>query len=202
MKKTFLITLMMMFTLGCIAQNATQARKILDKTTAIIGNPKGAAANFKISGDKIPATTGKIAIKGNKFHATAGGAIVWYNGKTQWSYLKNTNEVNVTTPTEAQRMRMNPYTFMSMYKSGYTLGMVSKGGNYRVHLKAQSQQRSVQEVYITINQKTYTPSMIRMREGQKWTTIAISNFRTTPLSDAMFTFNAKDYPTAEVIDLR
>lgn len=194
--------MMMIFTLCISAQNAAQAKKILDKTTAIIGNRGGASANFKISGVKVGSATGSIAIKGNKFHARAGNAIVWFNGKTQWSYLKSTNEVNVTTPSEAQRMRMNPYTFISMYKSGYTLGMTPKGANYQVHMKAQNAQRSVQEVYLTINKKTYKPSIIKMREGQKWTTITITNFRTANLSDAVFTFNAKDFPSAEVIDLR
>ncbi len=194
--------MLMIFTLCASAQNATKAKQILDKTTAIIGNGGGASANFKISSDKIGAATGTIAIKGNKFHARAGNAIVWFNGKTQWSYLKSTNEVNVTTPTEAQRMRMNPYTFITMYRSGYTLGMTQKGANYQVHMTAQNAQRSVQEVYLTINKATYKPSVIRMREGQKWTTITITNFRTKALPDNVFTFNAKDFPTAEVVDLR
>ena len=75
------------------AQNATQARKVLDKTASIIGRKGGASANFKISSAKIGSTTGTIAIKGNKFHARTPQAIVWFDGKTQWSYMKSTEEV-------------------------------------------------------------------------------------------------------------
>ena len=46
-------------------------------------------------------------------------ATVWFNGKTQWSYMPSTNEVNVSTPNEVQQAAMNPYTFINMYKSGY-----------------------------------------------------------------------------------
>ena len=41
-----------------------------------------------------------------------------------------------------------------------------------------------------------------MRQSSGWITISISNVKSSNLSDALFTFNAKDYPKAEVIDLR
>ena len=202
MKKTILITLMVFVTLCVSAQNATQARRVLDKTAAVVGNRGGASADFKISSSNMGSTSGSISIKGNKFHARTSQATVWFNGKTQWSYLQSTDEVNITTPTEAQRMRMNPYTFITMYRNGYTLGMTSKGANYQVHMTAQNKQRTVQEVYLTINKSTYKPSIIKMRESGKWTTITISNFKTTNLPNSLFMFSAKDFPTAEVIDLR
>ena len=57
-------------------------------------------------------------------------------------------------------------------------------------------------MYITVNQKTSVPSQIRMRQKSGWTTIDIRNFQKKNLSDAVFRFNSKDYPNAEVIDLR
>lgn len=202
MKRIVFFFLLALVTINIDAQSATQARQILDKTTAIVGRKGGAQANFTVSSAKIGSASGSIAIKGAKFHARTAKAIVWYNGKTQWSYLKSTNEVNVSTPTEAQRMRMNPYTFMSMYKNGYTLSSTKQGANYQVHMVAQNKQRSVQEVYLTINAKTYYPSAIKMREGKTWTTITIRNFQAKNLPNSTFVFNAKDYPTAEVVDLR
>lgn len=188
--------------MGCYAQNAAEARKVLDRTANAISRKGGASASFKISSTKIGATSGTIAIKGNKFHARTPQAIVWYNGKTQWSYMKSTDEVNISTPTEAQQMSMNPYKFINMYKQGYTLSMTTSGQNYNVHLVAQNKQRPVQEMYILVNAKTYTPTQIKMREGQIWTTITISGFQAKPQADATFVFNAKDFPTAEVVDLR
>ncbi len=192
---------MVLMSLVANAQNAAEARKILDKTASVVGRKGGASANFTVSSSKVGTVSGSIAIKGNMFHARTPQAIVWYNGKTQWSYMKSTNEVNISTPTEAQKMKMNPYTFLTMYKSGYNLSMTRKGKNYNVHLVAQNKTRSVQEVYLSIN-SSYTPTTVKMREGQTWTTIAITNFRAQSQPTSTFTFRVKDFPSAEIIDLR
>ena len=99
-------------------------------------------------------------------------------------------------------MSMNPYTFITMYKSGYTLALDKKGKNYVVHMTAENTKRSVQEVYITIDKGSYIPSLIKMRQGNTWTNISVYNFVAKDLADSQFVFNAKDFPKAEVIDLR
>lgn len=190
------LALMLVASMGMSAQTA---RQILDKTAAKVSNKGGFTATFRMSGGQ--SVSGTVAVKGNKFHAVAGGGEVWFDGKTQWAYLAQTQEVNVTTPTEAQQLRMNPYKFLSIYKSGYNMTKKNVSGGYEVHLTAQNKQRSIQELYVTVS-KAYVPKAVRMRSGKSWTTITVSNFRTQSLSDATFRFNAKKYPKAEVIDLR
>lgn len=180
---------------------ATQARKVLDKTAAVVGNSSGATANFSMSG-KYGKSLGTISIKSNKFMARTSQGIVWFDGKTQWTYVKDNEEVNVTTPNEAERQAMNPYQFITIYKTGFNMSLKTVGGNYQVHLTAQNKKRTIQEMYILINKSSYKPSQVKMRQSNGWTTINISNFRKATLPDAMFRFNAKDYPNAELIDLR
>ena len=192
--------MLLVLTVSISAQNATQARKILDKTASIIGRKGGAVANFSISG-KYGNSSGTIAIKGNKFNAKTPQAIVWYDGKTQWTYMKKNQEVNVSTPTEAQQQSMNPYKFISIYKNGFKLGMKNVSEGWQIHLYATNQKRTIKEMYITVG-KDYLPRTIRMRQANGWTTISVSNFKAKNLSDSAFRFNAKDYPHAEVIDLR
>lgn len=193
--------MLLLISLAGHAQNAVQARKVLDKTARLVGRKGGASADFAITSSKYGNQSGTLAIKGTKFHAKTNQANVWFNGKTQWSYMKKTNEVNVSTPNEAKQMSMNPLKFISMYKNGYNLGMTTTGGNYKVHLTATNQRRSVPEMYITVK-KNYEPIEVRMRQGKTWTTIAISNFQAKNLDDKVFEFNSKDFPTAEVVDLR
>ena len=200
MKRLSLIILAILLATGLYAQNAAQARKILDKTAAIVGRKGGASANFSMSG-KAGNTSGTISIKGTKFNAKTPQAIVWYDGKTLWTYMKNNQEVNVSTPTKASQISMNPYTFINVYKSGYKLGVKNVSGGWQIHLTATNNARTIREMYITIG-KNYYPKTIKMRQSNGWTTINVSNFKAKNLSDATFRFNAKDFPHAEVIDLR
>lgn len=194
-----LLAFMAVLSLGAFAQTAQQ---VLDKTAKVIGNKSGASANFSMSSPKYGSASGTIAIKGKKFNARTAQATVWYDGKTQWAYMKKTNEVNVSNPTQAQQMSMNPYTFINIYKTGYTSTMKTIGSNYKVRLVAQNKKRTVQELILTIDKKSYIPSQIKMRQGNTWSTITVSNFKAKSISNSTFVFNSKDFPKAEIVDLR
>ena len=182
--------------------NPAQARAILDKTSKVIGHKSGVSAAFTLNNPTTGNVSGTIAVKGGKFNARTPQAIVWFNGKTQWTYMKKNNEVNISTPTQAQQQMMNPYTFINVYKTGYKMSSTKAGGSYEVHLVAQNQKRSIQEMYVTVNSKTYVPSRVKMKHNGRWYTVTISNFSAKKLPDSLFAFNSKDYPSAEVIDLR
>ena len=177
------------------------AKEVLDKTAAVVSAKNGAQASFSIKGDDF-STSGTIAIKGRKFHATTPQAVVWFDGKTQWTYVKKNDEVNVANPSESELAAINPYSFIYMYKKGYSYTLTKKGANYEIHLKATDKKRSIQELFLVINQKTSVPSRIRLKQKKEWTTIDIQNFKTSSLSDGLFRFNSKDFPSAEIIDLR
>ena len=202
MKKSFIITLLLaLVSTLSFGQNASQARSILDKAASVIGRKGGATANFSTSG-KYGNSSGTIAIKGNKFRATTPDAIVWYDGKTEWTYIKKNEEVNVSTPTEAQQQAMNPYKFITIYKNGFNLSMTSTASDHNIHLVAQNQSRTIKEMYIIVDKRTNLPKQVKMRQQNGWSTINISNFKAVNQSDATFRFNSKDFPHAEVIDLR
>ena len=146
MKRLHFIIVALLLSMAVYSQNAAQARKILDKTAAVVGRKEGASADFSISGKHANAS-GTISIKGNKFNARTSQAIVWYDGKTQWTYMKNSQEVNVSTPTEAQQQSMNPYKFINIYKNGFKLGMKNVSGGWQIHLYATNQKRTIKEMY-------------------------------------------------------
>jgi hypothetical protein len=57
-------------------------------------------------------------------------------------------------------------------------------------------------MYIIVDQKSYHPTHMKMKQNGKWSVILISGLKATSLSDGLFQFNAKDFPKAEIIDLR
>ena len=92
-----------------VSLNAQTARQVLDKTAGVITSKGGATARFSISGSKIK-SEGSISLKGNKFYASTPQATIWFNGKTQWSYMKSSNEVNISTPNEAKQAQIEHAT--------------------------------------------------------------------------------------------
>lgn len=192
------------FTLICALSlanvSAQTAKEILDKAASVVNAKKGATADFVMSG-KYGNAAGTISIKGNKFVANTPQAKMWYDGKTQWTYMTSTEEVNVSTPTEAQQQTMNPYRFINLYNMGYSMTKKDVKNGYEVYLKATNPKRTITEMYITVNNQ-FVPTNVKMKTAKGWTNINISNFRKASLPDKAFRFNAKDYPKAEVIDLR
>lgn len=192
------------FTLICALSlanvSAQTAKEILDKAASVVNAKKGATADFVMSG-KYGNAAGTISIKGNKFVANTPQAKMWYDGKTQWTYMTSTEEVNVSTPTEAQQQTMNPYRFINLYNMGYSMTKKDVKNGFEVYLKATNPKRTITEMYITVNNQ-FVPTNVKMKTAKGWTNINISNFRKASLPDKAFRFNAKDYPKAEVIDLR
>ena len=197
-----ILNILVMLAVTICSANAQTAKLVLDKTASVLSNKGGVTANFSITGKNIGTTSGKISVKGRMFQATTPQAMVWFNGKTQWTYMKSQQEVNVSNPTEAELQAINPYNFINIYKKGYSYTMKTVSAGYEVHLKATDAKRQIQEMYITVNKSTYAPSQVKMRQGKKWTTINVSSLKKANLSSSVFTFPSKDYPNAEVIDLR
>lgn len=198
MKKIVLTMTLLLATAASYSQTATQ---VLDKAAQKLTIKTGVSANFKATTTQ-GTISGTIAVKGNKFMATTQHTKVWFDGKTQWTYLTRNDEVNISNPKESELQSLNPYNFLTMYKKGYKSTMSKNGTSYVVHLTADSKAKKVQEMFITVYSKSYALSQVKMLQGKKWITFDVSNLKQEALADAMFSFNAKDFPSAEVIDLR
>lgn len=199
MKKHFAIIMMLLLSVGAQAESA---KRILDKAAATVSNPGGVQAHFQMISKQFGTTEGEIAVKGNKFHATTPDATIWFDGKTQWTYMKGNDEVNISNPTEAQLQAINPYNFINIYKKGYKLEAKKVEHFYEVHLIPTDKNRKIQEMYIVVDETSYHPTHVKMKQKDKWSTIIISQLTTASLSDNLFQFNSKDFPKAEIIDLR
>ena len=202
MKKYLLISLSFIIChLSFSEAHAQSAIKVLDKAASTIALKNGVKADFKMTGG-MGSASGAIVIKGKKFHATTPQATIWFDGKTQWTYLKDNDEVSVTTPNESQLQAINPYNFLNLYKKGYDATLNSSGNSHVVHLTATSTERKIKEIFITVDKKTNYPTQVKMLQGKKWTIFDISNLKKQNIPDSQFKFNSKDFPKAEIIDLR
>lgn len=197
------VAVMALFTMHCSLFTATAqtAKSVLDKAAANVSAKEGIRANFKMTGSHGN-TSGQIAVKGRKFYATTPMATVWFDGKTQWTYMKNNDEVNISNPTEAQLQAINPYNFINLYKKGYNYTLNKSGNDFVVHLTATNANAKIKEMFISINKNSYNPNQVKLLQGKKWTIFDITDLKKQAVADSQFRFNSKDFPSAEVIDLR
>lgn len=201
--KKYILALSIVFSLFTVSSvQAQSAKEVLDKCAAKVSARNGVKADFSMTSAQYGDASGKIAVKGKMFHATTPVATMWFDGKTLWTYMSKTEEVNVANPSESQLQVLNPYNFVNMYKKGFKYTMTHTDKSYKVHLTATDQSRRVREMFITVDKKTYHPTEVKLLQKQKWTTFVISNLVTSKLPDSEFRFNSKDFPSAEVIDLR
>ena len=201
MKRTYLLVLILFLSVSLSAQKDKQAREILDKTTNALQQAGGIRATFGGTGN------GTLLLKGNQFYLNSGGIQSWFDGKTQWSYLESSEEVNVSNPTPEELQTINPYALLSIYKNGYNYkyaGTKSRNGKqgFEVILTPENKQ-DITSITLFVSQ-TYQPLYIKVEQNNKSATeIIVTSYQTNqPLDNATFKFDTKKFPNAEVIEFR
>lgn len=212
MKKLFLL-LLCVLGLTCNL-SAQSAKSVLDKTSATFNQKGGIKATFTLknfTGQKQTGTpvTGNILLKGKKFRLNAEGITTWFDGKTQWTFIPENEEVNMTEPTDEELQAINPYNFLNFYKKGFTY----KFGNtkrfqgkdiFEVTLLAKSNKMDIKQVVLFVEKSSYQLLQIKFRQGtNNWVSITVNSFNGgQKIEDSAFVFTEKDAPGAEIIDLR
>ena len=201
MKRTYLLVLILFLSVSLSAQKDKQAREILDKTANALQQAGGIRATCGGTGN------GTLLLKGNQFYLNSGGIQSWFDGKTQWSYLESSEEVNVSNPTPEELQTINPYALLSIYKNGYNYkyaGTKSRNGKqgFEVILTPENKQ-DITSITLFVSQ-TYQPLYIKVEQSNKSANeIIVTSYQTNqPLDNATFKFDKKKFPNAEVIDLR
>lgn len=151
---------------------------------------------------------GIIQMRGDKFAYVTPDMQVWYDGKTQWTYVERNEEVYVTEPGGEELQFTNPAVLLRTYKKGYEAKYIGestsasgktaydveltpkkKGDIVRVSL--QIEKSSSFPVRIVIEDKNGTRTMI----GIDKLMFGVNQ------PDSLFVFNKENYPEADVIGL-
>lgn len=201
MNRIYTLFFLLMLTLSLSAQQDTKAKNILDKTVEKYNQSKGISVIFGGS------QSGKLLLKGEKFQLTTQDVTTWFDGQTQWSYLKQNEEVNISTPTPEELRAINPYAWLSLYKQGFNYrysGVKTREGKqgHEIVLTPQTKQ-DIQSITLLIG-SDYEPIYIGIlpTEGQMQEFI-VHNYRIQlNLNDNAFRFDKSKYPNAEIIDMR
>ncbi len=214
MKRTLLLLVGTLLFFPLFAQkNSKQARVILDRVADKARNGEGYGVKFSAltyMGDQLQGMSeGSLIFKDDKFTCETEQMKTWFDGKTQWSLIYDSEEVNITEPTPEELIEINPYALLKLYKKGYSYYLLSEkqidGVSFaEIVLEASSNKNDLQKLTLWINAKTNEPHTIDIvRSNGDTIHINIELVRVNKnLSPNIFVFNEKAYPNVDVIDLR
>lgn len=211
MKLKLLILFTLIPFLGIEAQNA---RAILDKAAAAYTKAGGLTASFTLDSKEIKTKSiysidGTISMKGDRFKIDIPDVTTWFDGKTQWVYMKGTDEVNITEPTGEELQGISPSSIFSIYKQGFDLlykGEKKVAGNalFEVELISQNKSSNFTKIIVQIDKTTNLFHQIILFDKSGYENkLSIRKMKTNiNLLDKTFIFNKSEYPDVEIIDLR
>ena len=200
MKKLFftLLTLLLPY---CLSAQTEKAKVVLDKVISTL--TKGSGIQIDFEGTE----SGSIVMKGEKFYLHSGQIQSWYDGKTQWSYVADTEEVNISHPTPEELQGVNPYFILMRYKTDfdYTYNGSHTRNGVKGHAIVLTPKHSDnrEAIWIFVSNASQPMAMKMEKNGQTLSEINVTSYKLNQkLEDGMFRFNKTLYPDAEIIDLR
>lgn len=208
--KTILTGMAVIFTTLLYAQTKDQkAVTLLDEVSQKAKSQKSIKVDFSYTMENKKAKineekTGTLLISGDKYRMTAAGQTVISDGKTIWTYIGESNEVQVNT-LDNKDDALTPSKLLTSYNANYKSKLIKS---------ADPSLESVELIPNTI--KNFTRAILGIDKAKKQVksftlfdkngntfTYKIKSYLTnTPVTDADFKFDPAKYPGVEVIDMR
>ena len=198
-----------------LAQTDTKAKGILSEVSKKYQSFNAIKVDFLYTIDnpqaKIKDTqagTLLVLSKTNKYRVSVKGQELISDGKVQWTYLKSDKEVQINS-VDPSTNALNPAKLFTIYEKGFKYLYAGDSKNngkeyYVIDLAPLDDKHSFFKIRLQINKQTklIDNALIFDKNGNRYT-YAIKSFSTNvKVTDATFTFNVKEHPGVEVVDLR
>lgn len=190
------------------------AEEVLSKAAVKYEQSGGISARFvsTITTPKNPNgedIEGSIDTKDNKFVLITPGMRTIFNGTTQWVYLEESEEVNISNPTGEELQLVNPMLLLKSYKTDFTVSYKGEhvgqnGKSVYTTVLIPKKKNNITKIELQIDKISFMPSFITVStKNEMNTTITIKDLKMNiNKPDSYFVFNESDYPDVEIIDLR
>ena len=202
-----LFIFLLMITTPLYSQNG-KCNTLLDRVIKEYDNSNGVSANFNISTKSngyVSEIKGKIVLDGTKFAFTTDEMECGYDGKTLWTYIKNNEEINLSSPEDDEIININPYLLLKNYNTRFKCSFDSKNGDLEtIILSPKNTSDNISSVKVTLNSKLLYPSIIEVmnKDNSKIVIKVLDYNNKTNIDKSKFSFNEKQYTNIEIIDLR
>ncbi len=213
-KYSLLTTLFFLFAITTFSQSDPKAVEILDNVSAHMKTFKTMYAEFQfiLENNQENITDkryGKIWTKGNKYKIDMMGTETYFDGKAQWTYLKESNEVNITTPDPEDDESINPAKIFDIYQKGFKVKFVAQKFEgtraiYVIDLFPTDRSKPFSRITLKIDKdKKELYVFKRFDKDGNYYTIKIGKIiPNKQMADSIFLFDKSKHPGVEIIDLR
>ena len=213
MKNLLLLLLLSAFSVSAWSQmphDEAQAKAVLNKVSDNLKALKSMKANFKISikdskGKSQGSKSGSVLMKGNKYVVKISGQEIYCDSKTIWTYMKESNEVQMTEFEDNDEAFSPAKLFTNFYDKEYAYKyLFEKDGITYIGLLPLKKSVPYKRIVLKVSNKTnmVIGGVVDDKNGNTYS-YSISNYTKNPaLANNVFEFNKNEYPKVEVIDLR
>jgi len=216
MKKLLLTSFFIIAGVFVFAQQDQKAKSILENVTKTTQSFQSIRAVFDYIMDNKEEgiheeNKGEIIMKGEKYQLKLPqlGLEVYCDGKNVWSYMKDANEVSITSMEDESSEMMNPSKLFTIYEEGFNYRFVKEttaDGKtvYVIDLFPQTKEIEYSKITVQIDKQQMLIKSAEMtgKEGNNYT-VRVNNLTTNvPAEDRLFVFDAAKHPGVETVDLR
>ncbi|MCQ2199577.1 MAG: hypothetical protein MJZ19_07680 [Paludibacteraceae bacterium] len=198
-----------------VAQDAKdpKAMSLLDKAYKVVDGNNSYSIKFTLDiknnqSNKSQKMKGSVDMKAEKFKLSVAGVDTYFDGTTEYVYIKDNNEVNISTPDKEQLKSLNPLYILRSYKDGYKMKYIgtdkTQSGNIEiVDMFPEDLKSKYARVTLSLDSATLLPVciLVQGKDGVN-TIVVVDEMKKAVFADSDFVFDAAKHKDVEVIDLR
>ncbi len=195
------------------AQTDPKAQEILKNVSAKYKSYSSLSASFKLDrldqkSKKTESFSGTILLSGARYNFALSGQTVMCDGKTTWTFLKESNEVQISEARSSENS-ISPTTIFTMYEKGFKskyLGEKVMAGKkvQQIELTPDDTRKNYFKIILNIDKAGNYVSEAKIFE-KSGGILTYSIVKFTPnasVSEDAFTFNKAKFPGVDIVDLR
>jgi outer membrane lipoprotein carrier protein len=210
MKRLLSLLLMILFSAAVSAQNTADdlLKKVIDKTRSYENIRFD--FTYKMLNEKAgidESQKGILHISGEAYKITMQGQVVVSDGKTIWTYIEDSKEVMISNAEDGEEA-MTPSSLLTSYYKDFKASFINDKQNTSKGLKTielkPSTGKKFSKIHLGINEsKQQLVNLSIYDNGGNIFVYDLSKMsNNNVLAKDFFSFNIKDYPGIEVVDMR
>lgn len=188
---------------------AQDAVAFLDKAVAVLKKDAAVHMDYAYSvydadGVLLHKDSGIMRIDGNRYSLLMDDMKVWCDGRTQWSYMKEVDEIYVTDAMSDEAQSLSPLSILERYSELFSPVIKRSGDRVEVVLTSSDSSSAISGVVLVFDEASCRiESMTMLMTNGGRIDVGMTNYAAgCSFAESSYVCPVADFPTAEVVDMR